>query len=138
MKRENIQENQGVTPLQNEYTRAAEIEDARKKRHKVGLYRRLAVFGLVVLLTSIWLGSTIYAQSQTIADKEQIQQEKLAELEEVQKQQDKLEEQIRLLNDDDYVSKLARKDYFLSDEGEIIFTLPSDAEKPQEDSEEKE
>lgn len=131
-------ENQGVTPLQNEYTRAAEIEDARKKRHKVVLYRRLAVFGLVVLLTSIWLGSTIYAQSQTIAGKEQLQQEKLAELEEVQKQQAKLEEQIRLLNDDDYVSKLARKDYFLSDEGEIIFTLPNDAEKPQEDGEEKE
>lgn len=131
-------ENQGVTPLQNEYTRAAEIEDARKKRHKVVLYRRLAVFGLVVLLTSIWLGSTIYAQSQTIAGKEQLQQEKLAELEEVQKQQAKLEEQIRLLNDDDYVSKLARKDYFLSDEGEIIFTLPNDGEKPQEDGEEKE
>ncbi|WP_434400906.1 septum formation initiator family protein [Planococcus sp. 11815] len=130
--------NLGVTPLQNEYTRAAEIEDARKKRHKVVLYRRLAVFGLVVLLTSIWLGSTIYAQSQTIAGKEQLQQEKLAELEEVQKQQAKLEEQIRLLNDDDYVSKLARKDYFLSDEGEIIFTLPNDGEKPQEDGEEKE
>lgn len=133
-----MHENLGVTPLQNEYTRAAEIEDARKKRHKVVLYRRLAVFGLVVLLTSIWLGSTIYAQSQTIAGKEQLQQEKLAELEEVQKQQAKLEEQIRLLNDDDYVSKLARKDYFLSDEGEIIFTLPNDGEKPQEDGEEKE
>ncbi|MFP3361282.1 septum formation initiator family protein, partial [Planococcus sp. SIMBA_143] len=82
-----------------------------KKRHKVVLYRRLAVYGLVVLLTSIWLGSTIYAQSQTIASKEQLQQEKMAELEEVQKQQAKLEEQIRFLNDDDYVSKLARKDY---------------------------
>ncbi|WP_237150299.1 MULTISPECIES: FtsB family cell division protein [Planococcus] len=138
MKREKMHENQGVTPLQNEYTRAVEIEDARKKRHQVVLYRRLAVFGLVVLLTSIWLGSTIYAQSQTIAGKEQLQEEKLAELEEVQKQQAKLEEQIRLLNDDDYVSKLARKDYFLSDEGEVIFTLPNDAEKPQEDSEEKE
>lgn len=133
-----MQENQGVTPLQNEYTRAVEVEDARKKRHRVVLYRRLAVFGLVVLLTSIWLGSTIYAQSQTIAGKEQLQQEKLAELEEVQKQQAKLEEQIRLLNDDDYLSKLARKDYFLSDEGEIIFTLPNDAGKPQEDGEEKE
>lgn len=133
-----MQENQGVTPLQNDYTRAAEIEDARKRRHKVVLYRRLVVFGLVVLLTSIWLGSTIYAQSQTIAGKEQLQEEKLAELEEVQKKQAKLEEQIRLLNDDDYLSKLARKDYFLSDEGEIIFTLPNDAEKPKEDDEEKE
>lgn len=133
-----MQENSGVTPLQNDYTRAAEIEDARKKRHKVVLYRRLAVFGLVVLLTSIWLGSTIYAQSQTIAEKEQLQQQKLTELEEVQKQQAKLEEQIRLLNDDDYLSKLARKDYFLSDDGEIIFTLPNDADQPIEDAEEKE
>lgn len=136
MKRERKQEQQGVTPLQNDYTRAAEIEGARKKAHHIRLYRRLAVFGLVVLLTSIWLGSTIYAQSQTISGKEQLHEEKLVELEEVQKQQAKLEEQIRLLNDDDYVSKLARKDYFLSDEGEIIFTLPNDADKSKEDSEE--
>ncbi len=138
MKREQKREQQGVTPLQNDYKRAVEVEGARKKAHNTRLFRRLVVFGLVVLLTSIWLGSTIYAQSQTIADKQQQQEEKLAELAEVEKQQAKLEEQIRLLNDDDYLSKLARKDYFLSDEGEIIFTLPNDVDKPIEDGEEKE
>lgn len=136
MKREKKQEQRGVTPLQNDFTRAAEIEGARKKAHHTRLYRRLAVFGLVVLLTSIWLGSTIYAQSQTIAGKEQQYEEKLVQLEEVEKQQAKLEEQIRLLNDDDYLSKLARKDYFLSDEGEIIFTLPNEDGKSKEDGEE--
>ncbi|MBT2583847.1 septum formation initiator family protein [Planococcus sp. ISL-109] len=133
MKREKKWEQQGVTPLQNDFTRAAEIEGARKKAHHIRLYRRLTVFGLIILLTSIWLGSTIYAQSQTIAGKEQQHEEKLVQLEVVEKQQNKLEEQIRLLNDDDYLSKLARKDYFLSDEGEIIFTMPNDAGKSAED-----
>ena len=32
--------------------------------------------------------------------------------------------QISKLNDDEYIGKLLRKEYFLSEEGEIIFTLP--------------
>ena len=43
-----------------------------------------------------------------------------------------LKEEIVKLNDDEYIAKLARKDYFLSDKDEIIFTLPET--KKQENS----
>ena len=42
----------------------------------------------------------------------------------MQKEEEQLKEEIVKLNDDEYIAKLARKEYFLSDDGEIIFNLP--------------
>ncbi|RKJ59809.1 septum formation initiator, partial [Butyricicoccus sp. 1XD8-22] len=44
-------------------------------------------------------------------------------------QQEMLNLQIAKLEDDEYLAKLARKEYFLSEEGEIIFTIPKDKEE---------
>ena len=46
-----------------------------------------------------------------------------------QKQQDEelaLKEQLNNLNDKDYIEKVARDDYYLSNDGEVIFKLPGD------------
>lgn len=40
-----------------------------------------------------------------------------------------LEEEIIKLNDDEYIAKLARKEYFLSEKNEIIFNLPQKKEE---------
>ncbi|ANU09309.1 cell division initiation protein [Planococcus antarcticus DSM 14505] len=134
LKRDNKAEKREVTSIRNDYVRSVEVEGERKKAHRVRLFRRLTVFGLLVLMTTIWVGSTIYAQTQTISEKEQLREETLLKLEEVEKQQSQLGEQILLLNDEEYLAKLARKDYFLSDEGEIIFTTPHDEKKDEENS----
>jgi len=42
-----------------------------------------------------------------------------------------LEEEIVKLNDDEYISKLARKDYFLSENGEVIFNIPENKDKDE-------
>ena len=44
-----------------------------------------------------------------------------------------LELQIAKLQDDEYIAKLARKEYFLSEEGEIIFTIPKESDKKDDD-----
>jgi len=138
LKRDNKAEKREVTSIRNDYVRSVEIEEKRKSAHKVRLMRRLAVFGFVILMATIWIGSTIYAQTQTISEKAQLREEALLELEQVEKQQNQLEEQILLLNDEEYLAKLARKDYFLSEEGEIIFTTPHDEKKDEEKPSEKE
>ena len=46
-----------------------------------------------------------------------------------QKQQDEeiaLKEKLNNLNDKDYIEKVARDDYYLSNKGEVIFRLPGD------------
>ena len=138
LKREKQAEHREVASIRNDYVRSVERKEKRHQAHKVRLFRRLSVFGILILMASIWIGTTIYAQSQTISEKEQLRAETLASLQEVEKEQKKLEEQILLLNDDEYIAKLARKEYFLSDEGEIIFTLPNDEEKTKENADEKE
>lgn len=138
LKRDNQAEKREVTSIRNDYVRSVEMEGQRKKAHRVRLMRRLSVFGIMVLMATIWVGSTIYAQSQTISEKEQLREETLLKLEEVEKEQNQLEEQILLLNDEEYLAKLARKDYFLSDEGEIIFTTPTDEKKDDENPAEEE
>ena len=48
---------------------------------------------------------------------------------EFQKQQDEeiaLKEKLNNLNDKDYIEKIARDDYYLSNKGEVIFRLPDD------------
>ena len=45
----------------------------------------------------------------------------------VQGQQKTLLQQVELLQQDDYVAKLARSEYYLSKSGEIIFNTPDDA-----------
>ncbi|WP_237150198.1 FtsB family cell division protein [Planococcus kocurii] len=138
LKRDNKAEKREVTSIRNDYVRSVEVEEARKSAHRVRLFRRLSVFGLMILVATIWIGSTIYAQTQTISEKAQLREEALMELKEVEKQQDQLQEQILLLNDEEYLAKLARKDYFLSEEGEIIFTTPHDENKDEEKPAEKE
>lgn len=127
-----------VASIRNDYVRSVERQEKRQQAHKVRLFRRLSVFGVLVLLATIWIGTTIYAQSQSMAEKEAQRAETLAALEEVEKEQAQLEEQIMLLNDDDYIAKLARKEYFLSDEGEIIFTTPNEDHKNEEDEDKEE
>ena len=127
-----------VTSIRNDYVRSVERQEKRQQAHKVRLFRRLTVFGLLVLMASVWIGITVYNQSQTIAEKEQARAESLAALEQVEKEQAQLQEQIMLLNDEEYIAKLARKEYFLSDEGEIIFTLPKEEGENKEKAEEKE
>ncbi|CEG21124.1 Cell division protein DivIC [Planococcus massiliensis] len=138
LKREKPSEQREVASIRNDYVRSVERKEKRHQAHKVRLFRRLSVFGILVLMASIWIGTTIYAQSQTISEKEQMRAETLASLEKAEKEQKKLEEQILLLNDDEYIAKLARKEYFLSEDGEIIFTLPNEDQKTKEKADGKE
>lgn len=113
-----------VAPIQTEYVRSLQKKEARIRARKVRLYRRLAVYAVAAMIILGALTQTHFSQKQALVEKEQKKIELLAELEEVKAEQDMLKRQIVKLNDDDYIAKLARKNYFLSDENEIIFSTP--------------
>lgn len=50
-------------------------------------------------------------------------------------EQDSLNEQIKKLHNDDYIAKLARSEYYLSKDGEIIFNIPEENSKQKSKSE---
>lgn len=126
-RREQMNQKSNVKTLQNDYVRSSTKQTAIAKRRKVLLKRRLiAFFSVAIVIISILI-SSIFTQNDRLAKKQQEQQDVLAELEQVEEYHEQLKLQISQLQDDEYVAKLARKEYFLSDEGEIIFTIPKES-----------
>ncbi|MHA6260530.1 FtsB family cell division protein [Sporosarcina sp. CAU 1771] len=117
-----------VAPIQTEYVRSLQKKEARFRARKVRLYRRLAVYAIAAMIILGTLTHTYFNQKQALAVKEQTKAELTVELSELKIEQEVLERQIVKLNDDDYLAKLARKNYFLSDRNEIIFSTPENIE----------
>ncbi|MFN2748244.1 MULTISPECIES: FtsB family cell division protein [Bacillus] len=110
-----------ISQIQNEYKEQMERKQQHLKRKRRGLYRRLTVFGAVVLLTAIVLVSSMWTQSSDISAKEEKKEELLKKLDKLEAKKSDLQDEIVKLKDKDYVAELARKDYYLSKDGEIIF-----------------
>lgn len=92
--------------------------------------RRLTLYSVFAALFLILAVTTLVTQNAALDEKVQQKKEMQVKLAKLEKDETLLKEEIVKLNDDDYIAKIARRDYFLSDNGEILFTLP----KGKEDS----
>jgi cell division protein DivIC len=127
-----VKQERGIAPLENPYMRQQEVAVRAAARRRKLLYRRLTVFFVMAIAVSALLIFTLFSREASLkakkAEKVQVE-EKLARLE---KEQVMLENEIVKLNDDEYIAKLARSEYFLSDKGEIIFNIPNSEKKEKE------
>jgi cell division protein DivIC len=123
------EENRNISSINKDYVRSVERLEKREKAHKTRLFRRLGAFAVIVVVVMGWLTLTMFDKSQALAAKENKKAEVLQALEEVQDEHDMLKSQILKLNDDEYIAKLARKEYFLSEDNEIIFAIPENDDK---------
>lgn len=121
-----------IARIENKYVQQREKAGIAESRKRKLLFRRLAVFALFASVISYLMISTYISQSAALekkqTEKDQLEQ-KLASL---QKKQEILDEEIVKLNDDEYIAKLARKEYFLSEKNEIIFNLPKEKKDSQD------
>ena len=113
-----------ISQIDSPYVQYQEKRTQSFERKKLGLKRRLVFFMLFAVMTTGIVLATLYSQKSALKDKEAQKQELKEQLSSLQKEGEQLKEEIIKLNDDEYIAKLARKDYFLSDDGEIIFNLP--------------
>lgn len=128
-KQRNVPVEKQIASINTDYVRSIERQENRNKAKKIRLFRRLAVFGISSIALIGFLISTLISSNHTLEEK-RLQKEKVSEeLAKVQEEQEMLKLQISKLNDDEYIGKLLRKQYFLSEDGEIIFTLPEDNDK---------
>lgn len=127
-----------VATIQTEYVRSLQKKESRKNARKVKLYRRLTVFAIIVAVSFGGLTQMLIKQKQDLATKEQQKVEMLAQFEVVQEEQEMLKRQLVKLDDDNYIAKLARKEYFLSENSEIIFSVPENKKKNDKKDDEKE
>ncbi|WHX67186.1 septum formation initiator family protein [Peribacillus frigoritolerans] len=119
-----------VAKIENPYVAQQEKKVQTVEKKKRGLMRRLTLYSVFAAVFLIFAVSTLITQNVALEEKVQQKQELKGKLAELKKDETLLKEEIVKLNDDDYIAKIARRDYFLSEKGEIIFTLP----KGKEDS----
>lgn len=112
-----------VTHLNNQYISEFNYQQKLKQQRKKHLRRRMIfilVVGFVILLIPTVPLVRNYLSVKNFEAEKVEATEQLAELEEYQ---DNLEYYIDLLNDDEYVAKLARSEYYLSQDDEVVFNL---------------
>ncbi|MED3554165.1 FtsB family cell division protein [Cytobacillus praedii] len=118
-----------VAKIQTSYAKQQEVAEINVNMKRKRLYRRLSVFFIGAAVLFVFMISTLVSQS-SVLDEKRAEKKKLdQELALLKKKEVMLEEEIVKLNDDEYISKLARKDYFLSENGEVIFNIPDNKEK---------
>lgn len=112
-------------PILNEtYKSHQEQHSIYIKRRKKLLIRRLTLFFVFVAIVSYTLIKTLYTQASVLNEKQDQLKEVQAEYNQIKENQEILKENITKLQDAEYVGKYARQEYYLSDEGEIIFSIP--------------
>lgn len=122
--------NQNVQQLNNDYVRSNPQARAKiKAKIAVRRRRRLAVFFIFATIVIAGLVKANMVQNERLAAKEESKAAVTEKLDEAMQRQELLNLQIAKLEDDEYIAKLARKEFFLSEEGEIIFTIPNTSEK---------
>ncbi|KAA0543704.1 septum formation initiator family protein [Bacillus sp. BGMRC 2118] len=124
----NTRSREKIKHIQSDYQKVVTQREKLVSHRRKGLIRRFSAFGIITAITGYFMISTFLSQDTAfenkLAEKEQLQNT----LVQMQKDQGKLEEEIVKLNDDEYIAKIARRDYFLSDENEIIFSIPEEDE----------
>ncbi len=122
-----------LASLETEYMRQQEISTRKAAKRRKLLIRRLSVFLILMVALSYLLITTIVSRG-TVLEAKREEKSKLEEtLAKLERKQTMLENEIVKLNDDDYIAKLARSEYFLSDKGEIIFNIPEPEKKEEQD-----
>ncbi|WP_216831207.1 FtsB family cell division protein [Alkalihalobacterium elongatum] len=113
-----------IRELDASFNRAQEQVSEERLRKRRGLFRRLTAFAVVVVTLSVIAFMTIHTQAQLLDEKTEEKKALEAKLEALQLEQIHLETEIENYNDLDYIAEIARRDYFLSKDGEILFKLP--------------
>lgn len=121
-----------VTKIQSGYVQEHERNELIAVKRKRLILRRLVVFFLFATFVSYFMISTLVSQASSLDEIKQEQQQLQQELKALEKKETILKEEIVKLNDDEYIAKLARKDYFLSEQGEIIFNIPKEKKEKKE------
>ncbi|MCJ7843028.1 septum formation initiator family protein [Lederbergia sp. NSJ-179] len=124
-----------VASLETNYMKQQEVTMRKAARRKKLLIRRLTVFFILALALSYLVISSFISKNSMLEAKQKEKAELEQKLTNLEKKQATLENEIVKLNDDEYRAKLARRDYFLSKKGEIIFNLPETKKEKEKEKE---
>ncbi|MFC6118503.1 septum formation initiator family protein [Macrococcoides bohemicum] len=118
-----------VRKIENEYTKEqARINRLNRKSSKI-VRKRMTVFGGILLAILLFLMLLLFMQMNTNRALKQEQAKQTVELEKLKDKEIALKERLKQLNSKEYIEKIARSEYFLSNDGEVIFKIPEKDKK---------
>ena len=115
-----------VTKMKTDLVHKHDIAENQAATKRKRLIRRLSFFFVLAAATTYFMVSTLLSQASALEKKEAEKAKLQQELGEIKKEQKVLKREIVKLNDDEYIAKIARRDYFLSEQNEIIFNIPDE------------
>lgn len=122
-----------IIKMLNKYTIDSDTKrEVLKGERKVRRRRMLAMSILAFVLTFVFISIGINQKVENKDLQDEVRETELV-LEETNEEHEALKQEIAQLNDDNYIRRIARGDFFMSDSGELIFSLPeSKKEKDKE------
>ncbi|MGN4127708.1 FtsB family cell division protein [Lysinibacillus sphaericus] len=126
-------EQQNYTKLDNDYVRNTDKAINRKAQSRKRKMRRIVFFAIVPVVIIAFLLNVLSNQSETLEIKEKKKVEVNQHLTELKEEQEILNLKIKQLEDDEYIAKILRKEYFLTKEGEINFVIPEEEDEDKKD-----
>ncbi|AMD26167.1 cell division protein DIVIC [Listeria monocytogenes] len=121
-----------VVRIENRYIKDTATMKKTRSRRRIALFRRLAFMAIIFAVVGGLLTITYTKQVLTLKEKKEKQVQVDKKMVAMKDEQDSLNEQIKKLHNDDYIAKLARSEYYLSKDGEIIFNIPEENSKQKE------
>lgn len=127
--------NKKVADLDNRYTKKENANKKIRSLRRTALFRRLLVMGIAFFIVGEALAYTYTKQTLMLKDKQEQKVKVDRKLASLQDKESLLNDQILKLHDDNYIAKLARSEYYLSKNGEIVFKIDGDKDNSQETNE---
>lgn len=127
--------NKKVADLDNRYTKKENANKKIRSLRRTALFRRLLVMGIAFFIVGGTLVYTYTKQTIMLKDKQEQKVKVDRKLASLQDKENLLNDQILKLHDDNYIAKLARSEYYLSKNGEIVFKIDGDKDNSQETDE---
>ncbi|EAF7231497.1 septum formation initiator family protein [Listeria monocytogenes] len=121
-----------VARIENRYIKDTATMKKTRSRRRIALFRRLAFMAIIFAVVGGLLTITYTKQVLSLKEKKEKQVQVDKKMVAMKDEQDSLNEQIKKLHNDDYIAKLARSEYYLSKDGEIIFNIPEENSKQKE------
>ncbi|GGI43292.1 FtsB family cell division protein [Mammaliicoccus stepanovicii] len=122
---------QKIKKLDNEFTQSQNKKKKTVSKTRQVVRKRLTLFGGILVIIVIVMLIMLFMQKNRNEELAKERKEKALTYEQLQDKEIDLKEQIKRLNDKEYIEKLARSEYFLSNDGEIIFKLPEDKKQSE-------
>lgn len=118
-------EQSNITHL-NKYSFNKTLENIRQyKRKKFVRLRTSIILGCGLVLIGV-AGLPLLNKTQETEKFNQLHAEAASNLEELEQEKKQLEYEVALLEDEEYIAKLARKELNLSKENEVLINLPEE------------